>query len=404
MPFFEYKARTINGELTSGTLEAESVKAVALRLQAEQCYPVSITPGAAERGTIRSAFSRKRNVRHADITLFARRLADTLRGGLPLARALTVMEKQTENPEMRRITSEIRVAVQEGRGFAATLERFPSVFPSLFRGMVRIGESAGLLEIVLARLAEFSEKEAEWRHRIRAALAYPLVMLAVGIVSVIFLLTFVIPKFAVMFADSGQVLPWPTQTLIVLSSMLTHGWWVYLPGLALAIAGLRKLWRSQRGREMVDVQVMRIPVAGDFIRKELVARFIRMLSILMENGVPILDALVLAKNSVDNRVLAAEVDEISRSVREGRGLVEPLGKSRIFPPLVADMIAVGEETGTLESSLARIADIYEREVEYAVKTLASLIEPVIILIIGVMVAFIAISMLLPVFQMSSVIR
>lgn len=404
MTLYAYSAKDLSGKRTADTIEAESIKAAALKLHAAGLYPVTIAPHAKRKGWkqwLGRDFSR---VSHAEITMFTSRLADLLHGGMPLVRALGVLERQTGHPKMRGMLSVIAGEVQDGGALSAALGKYPACFPDLYIGVIQAGETAGLLEPVLRRISEFYEKEEDLRHRIQAALAYPLVMLGVGFLSVLFLLTFVIPKFEVMFREMGQVLPLPTRILLLLSTCLQHGWWIYVPLFLAGIVFLRVFLKSAEGKQAIDRLKLRLPLAGDLIAKELVSRFVRMLSALLKNGVPILDALLLVQKSAGNRVLAAEINAIYVSVREGKGLVVPMRASRFFPPIVADMVAIGEETGNLDGSLVRVAEIYEREVTYAVKTLTSLIEPAIILVVGLLIGFVAVAMLLPVFQISAGIR
>lgn len=405
MVLFLYTAKNAAGEQYTDTMEADAVKTVAQKLQATGYYPVTIEPFTAKRSCLsRFSFFRARKIRHNDVVLFTRRLADCLKGGLSLVRALGILVRQTENVELKKVTVEIHQSVQEGKNFSEVLGTYPDIFPDFYVGMVQAGVSGGLLETVLERLAEFLEKEQEMSNRIKAALAYPLVIMSVGVLSVIFLLTFVIPKFEIMFQDLGQMLPLPTRILIACSNILQNGWWLYVPALAGLMMVSQKFYRTKNGRKLVDTSKLRSPLFGNLLQKEMVSRFIRMFSNLLGNGVPILDALLLAKHSVSNQVLAAEIDTIHQSVKEGRGLVKPISESAFFPPMVADMIAIGEETGNLEAALIRVADIYEREVGYALKAFTSILEPVIILAVGLMVAFIAMSMLLPVFQMSAIMK
>jgi type II secretory pathway component PulF len=344
---------------------------------------------------------RTSKVRHKDKVVFTRRLADSLKGGLPLSRALAVLSKQTENRELSVITKEIAAAIQEGKALSEALALYPAVFSTMYVAMVRSGEAAGVLDTVLLRLADFQEKEEELRYKIRAALTYPAVMLLAGTMSVIFLLGFVIPKFEVMFQDLGQSMPAPTRILVFLSRTVRFGWWIYLPLAVLLVLAVAK-WRSTgKGRQFLSALKLRLPVLGIFIRKDLISRFLRIVSILLANGVPILAALTIARDSIDNQLFSNDIDAISAKVKEGEELSNALCQCKLFPSFVTEMIAVGEETGHLESSLGKIAETYEREVEYASKTMTSLLEPVIILVAGIVVCFVALSILLPVFQVSA---
>jgi type II secretory pathway component PulF len=400
MPLFSYKARNVQGEQISETLEAEDIKAAAGRIRELGYFPVSIQPFEPKQ-SLRKSLLGSRKINRNDVSVFTRRLADSLKGGLPLARALRVLENQTEKQELSNLTREIAALIQDGSSLSGALKNYPLIFSTVYVSMIKAGEAAGVLDVVLLKLADFNEKESEIRFKITSALAYPLVMLFVGLVSVIFLLTFVIPKFEVMFQDLGQALPLPTRVLIFASNGIRSYWWALLALTAGLFVFLKNSGASRKGRALFSRLALTIPVTGVFVRKELISRFIRLLNILVSNGVPILDALEIAKSSTGNRVFSDEIEKVRESVKQGQGLSKPLRNSKLFPALVPEIISIGEETGNLESSLGRIADIYEREVEYAVKTLTSLIEPVIILFAGVVVCFIALSMLLPVFQVSS---
>ncbi|MCB4791509.1 MAG: type II secretion system F family protein [Elusimicrobia bacterium] len=402
MPLFLYTAKNTSGQQVSDTISAENEKAAVSALQSSNLFPVWLKP--AKKPFNLPGLFKYNKIGHKDKTLFTRRLADSIKGGLTLTRALSVIERATENEELKKITKEILVMVQEGFSLSQALKKYPEVFPNIYLGMVQAGESAGLLDSVLLKLAEFNEKETELRYRINAALAYPAIMMGVGLLSVFFLLGFVIPRFEVMFQDLGQSIPLPTKILISISNSLRQGWWLYLLIAAALSVFAVKFSRSDKSREVFSKIKLNLPLFGAFFRKDLISRFIRMLSVLLGNGVPVLEALALAKNSIGNRVFEQEIEKIYKSVKDGHGLVEPITKSRFFPPMVSEMISIGDETGRLEESLAKTADTYDREVEYSVKTLTTLLEPVIILFAGIVVCFIAISMLLPVFQMSTGIR
>jgi type II secretory pathway component PulF len=405
MPLFQYKAKNLTGELVFDIIEAENVKIATNKLQSAGFYPILIVPHI-QKDTLTNRFTlfKVRNIRHKDVVMFTRQLADSLKGGLPLARALAVLENQTENRFLAVVIKEISLSIKEGKSFSQTLKNYPELFSVMFIAMVEAGETAGILDVVLLRLAGFDEKEEEVRYRLYSTLAYPMIMLLVGMVSVIFLLSFVIPRFEVMFQDIGQSMPAPTKILILTSHVLRYGWWVYVPVLLVLTVVLRKWYLTEQGKLFFSNIKLKLPIIGDFIRKDIISRFIRMLSILLANGIPILDTLIIARNSIDNQIFSNDINRIFLSVKEGQGLSKPLKQSSLFPPMVSEMIAVGEETGNLESSLVRIAEIYELEVEYAVKTMMSLLEPVIILFAGVVVCFVAISMLLPVFQVSAGFR
>ncbi|OGS20223.1 MAG: hypothetical protein A2252_06385 [Elusimicrobia bacterium RIFOXYA2_FULL_39_19] len=405
MPIFTYKAKNISGQQISGTIEAENVQSVTKQLREKGYFPSSITSDE-KKDTLLNKLNlfRNKTVKHKGLVIFTRRLADSLKGGLQLTRALNVISNQTENPELSKISKEIAIAIQEGKSLSEALKTYPAVFSTMYVSMIHAGETAGVLDIVLSRLADFNEREEELRFRINSALAYPVIMLFVGLASVIFLLSFVIPRFEVMFQDLGQSLPLPTKILLFLSHILRYYWWLYIPVIIASIVFIKKWSATEKGKNFISNLTLKTPLTGIFIKKDIISRFIRMLSLLLVNGVPILKALDIAKNSIDNKIFSADIERVYKDVKEGLGLSKSLQKSSLFPPLIAEMISIGEETGNMETSLTRIAESYEREVEYAIKTMTSLLEPVIILFAGLVVCFIALSMLLPVFQVSSGLR
>jgi type II secretory pathway component PulF len=338
MAQFTYKARNISGNEISGIIESENVKTAAGKLSSSGLFPIKILayqekvkwhkklPGLGSK-----------RISHKDVVIFTRRLADLLKGGLQLARALNVLANQTENPKMVKILKETASLIHDGRSLSQSLKNHPEIFPAMYTSTVEAGEAAGVLEVVLNRLADYTEKEEELRYRINSAMAYPAMMLLVGLSSVIFLLSFVIPKFEAMFRDMGQSLPLPTRILLGISHFLKNDWWLYLPLAVILFAAIRKLGNSAKGRLWLSNATLNLPVIGVFIKKDIISKFIRMLSILLSNGIPILDSLNIAKNSIDNRVFAKDIERIYSSVKDGQGLSAPVQNSALFPPMVSEM-------------------------------------------------------------------
>ena len=344
------------------------------------------------------------HIRSSDIAIFNRQLADLLKGGLTLIRSLTLLINQTENHLLRRVIENLCEDIKEGATFSDALAKHPKVFSRFYIGMVKAGETGGMIEEVIERLANFSEKEQALIGKIKSALIYPLTMIFVGVLSIIFLMTFVIPKFIIMFADLGQTLPLPTRILIAASQIFKNYWWIYIPALILIIAFVYQYIGTKSGRLVYDRFKLYFPILGEILRKETISRFTRTLGVLVSNGVVIMSALDIVKQTLNNELFSEAIENIYDSVKEGKGLVMPIRKNKLFPPMVADIISVGEETGNIESSLFWIADVYSREVETKLKAATSLIEPIIILIMGLVVGFIVLAMLLPVFEISTVIK
>ncbi|MFH1238928.1 MAG: type II secretion system F family protein [bacterium] len=406
MPFFIYQAKTKDGKLVSDRIEADNIKLVSNKLQELGYFPLSISlyKRTEKHSFLKQVKAPFQRIRGSDIAVFNRQLADLLKGGLTLLRSLNLLLNQTENEILRAVIEQLKNDVKEGSTFSAALAKHPKVFSRFYIGMVKAGESGGMIEEVMERLADFSEKERDLITKVKSALIYPITMLFIGIGSIIFLMTFVIPKFVIMFADIGQTLPWPTRVLISVSGFLKGYWWLYLPLLVLAIVGLRQYIKTEEGRLRYDRIRLRLPVLGDIFRKETIARFTRTLGVLVANGIVIMNALDIIKQTLNNQLFSEEIDDIYTSVKEGKGLILPFRESNLFPPMVADIIAVGEEAGTLESSLFWIADVYSREVEAKLKALTSLVEPLIILVMGLMVGFVVLAMLLPIFSISDLIK
>lgn len=399
MPLFSYKAKDPSGQIIAGTLEAESVSLVTSRLQAMGYFPVAIeneTQRKKSRSSAIRSFGGK--VRVNDLATFNRQLADLLASGIPLVRALGVIQNQTTNPTLTEVITQITQDVSGGDSLAVAMGKHPRVFSKLHCAMVKSGEAGGMLDTILTRLADFAEQEAELRGKIKSALAYPMVMVVAGIGAVIIMMTVVMPKITRIYTEMGQTLPWPTQMLITANELLQGYWYI---GLAVAAAVGTALWRAAKtpeGRRAIDTTVIRIPILGPLIVKKEVSNFARTLGSLLHNGVSILPALEITHEVLGNRVVADEVAKIPQNVTQGEGIAAPLKTSPVFPPVVVNMIAIGEETGRLDDVLLKVARSYDMEVDRQMKTLTSLIEPLIILAMGIVVGFIVVAMLLPIFS------
>ncbi len=333
-----------------------------------------------------------------------RQLSDLLEAGLTLFGALQIIRDQTENPHLREIVAGLGSHIREGTSFSEALAHHPKVFPPLFVSMVRSGEVGGLLPRVLARLADFGEEEEELAAKVRSAMAYPALIFFVGIGTIFILLTFVIPKLVSLFEEVGQALPLPTRILIGVSQVLASTWWLLLAIVIIGIFLIRQVAHSQQGRFVLDRIKLNLPVWGPLIRKVETARFARSLGMLLGHGVAILQAVEVVTQTMVNEELRRGVERIRGQLEGGTSLSQAMRDSQVFPPFVINMVAVGEESGTLDRSLLKIAEAYERQADRAMKLMASLIEPVMILVMGLIVGFIVISMLLPIFQIDLLAR
>ena len=389
-----------------GVLDAETEQEALAQLSQMGYFPVLIQreetfeQGQAAPRSIR-LFTK---IRRRDITFFTRQLADLLESGLPLMRALDILREQTENRGLQEILSDLASHVRDGKSFSDALAFYPRAFSNLYVSMVRSGEVGGMLSEVLARLADFAEKEEEMHAKVRAALAYPILILLVGMGTVAVLLIFVVPKLVSLFQEVGQILPLPTRILIEVSQWVSSYWWVGLSVGALGVFLVRRGGLSHGSRLAIDRIKLRLPVWGSLIKKVEIASFARSLATLLSHGVPILQAMQVVVQATGNELLKGEFQRIGEQLKGGTTLSQEIRRGRIFPALVTNMVAVGEEAGTLDRSLLKIADTYEREADRAMKLMTSLVEPVMILIMGSLVGFIVISMLMPIFQIDLLAR
>lgn len=402
MPKFVYRAKEGPDRVVEGVMEAETREQVVDRLQGMGYFPISIVEETLLRSKETRVSLEEISVRRNDLVIFTRQLSDLLDSGITLLKALNLIEEQTANLSMRQVVSSLAREIKDGKRFSDSLTKFPQVFSRLYVALVKAGEVGGMLDKVLLGLADYLEKEEELKARVRSALAYPILMACVGIATIFILMSFVIPRLSKMFKDIGQNLPLPTLILITIGDFLQKFWWLILAIIIFIFFLIRRRAQSPEGSYLFDQFKLKIPLFGELIRKSEIARFCRTLSTLLKNGVPMLGALDTVIPVISNMVIRKEIEKMYDEVRDGVSLSKVIAKSFYFPPLVSNMIAVGEEGGVLESSLMKVAEAYEREVERVVKVITSLIEPALILVMGTMVGFIVISMLLPIFQLNLV--
>jgi len=408
MQKFLYKARDRGRRMVEGSLAAETEQEALARLGEMGYFPLSIAreePGAqAPPQAPPHSSGLLTTIRRRDVTLVTRQLADLLESGLTLMRALDVLREQTERPRVREVLAEVASRVRDGRSFSESLAIYPRVFSPLYISMVRSGEVGGMLGGVLARLADISEKEDDVHVKVRSALAYPALILLVGMGTVAVLLIFVIPKLVSLFQEVGQTLPLPTRILIELSRWLASYWWLVVLVAAGGAFVVRRGTRSPRARLAIDHTKLHFPLWGTLIKKVEIARFARTLATLLSHGVPILPAMQVVVQATGNALLRGELQQIGEQLRGGATLSQGMRRGRLFPTPVIHMVAVGEESGALERSLFKIAETYERDADRVIKSMTSLVEPVMILIVGAVVGFIVISMMLPIFSIDLLAR
>jgi type IV pilus assembly protein PilC len=395
MPTFTYSARTATGDLQAGELSVKTRDEVVGYLRKQRMVPIKIDEKKASAGF--AGFGRGINLR--EIVIFTRQFATMINSGLPLVQSLDILAKQSENPKLRQVVEQIQYDVEAGHTLADAMRSHPTVFTDLFVNMVAAGEAGGILDTILLRLAVFMEKADALRRKIKGAMIYPGVVLSVAIIAVTVLLLFVIPVFQNMFEQAGVALPGPTQFVITLSEFLTARWYVVFGG-AIAIGfAINRYYKTPQGQLVIDRIILRMPIVGPLQRKAAIARFTRTLGTLVSSGVAILDGLEITAKTSGNRVVHDAVMESRASIAGGDTISEPLKKSGVFPPMVTQMINVGEQTGGLDEMLTKIADFYDDEVDAAVQALLSALEPIMIVFLGVIVGGMIVAMYLPIFDM-----
>jgi general secretion pathway protein F len=405
MPVFEYKALTAGGKAVQGLKEAESPKALRTVLRRDGVYLTEVL-GEAQ---VKAQQAREVNVKRwvigrvsaEDLAVATRQLAVLVGAGIPLVESLTALVEQVEHERLKRVLSDVKQRVNEGASLADAMAAHPKVFTALFVNMIRAGESSGALEVVLVRLADFTEKQARLRSKIMGTMAYPIAMMVIGAAIMGILFTVVIPKITKIFEDTQVTLPLQTRILIGFSSFMASYWWAILAAVALGVWGFFRWKATPAGQARWHRAVLRLPIFGRLVRTVAIGRFARTLSTLLKSGVPLLAAMDIVKNIVGNVRLAEVIDQARDAVREGETIAAPLKRSGEFPPLVHHMVAVGEKSGELEEMLKNVADAYEDQVETTITSLTSLLEPLMIVGMGLVVAFIVFSVLMPILEINN---
>jgi len=407
MPVFEYRALTSKGRKIRGIITADSPSVARFKLSRDKIYPMTLRVAKEEKQGgpegILARIPMPRRIDPSEVSTSLRQLATLVSSGLPLLEALNGLIEQTEQKALKRVFIQIREKVVEGSPLSDAMSSHKSIFSSIHVNMVRTGEASGALDIILRRLADFSEKRIKLKKKVEAAMAYPLFLVLISSVILIFLMSFVMPKVLGIFQGMHMVLPWSTQLLIGSADFMRSFWWaVMLAGIA-GIAGMVAGARTKRGRILWDGFRLRAPLVGRIHRKAVIARFTRTLAILLQSGITLVDGLEIARLSMGNVVMEGSVKEAAKTVGEGGDFATPLKKGG-FPPLVVQLVRAGEKSGELEEMLAKAAEVYEDDVESGVTSLTSILEPVIILFMGGMVGFMVLAVLLPIFDMTRGIR
>lgn len=394
---FKWEGKTRQGVIQKGELAANTKEEVMALLRRQNILPISVTAKPKE---LKLSFGT--GISDKDIVIFTRQLATMIDAGLPLVQCLEILGNQTENKALAKVVTQVRADVESGSTFAEAIKKHPKVFNDLYVNMVAAGEAGGILDTILQRLAAYMEKFAKIKKQIKSAMIYPAIILTVAVAVVALLMVVVVPMLANMFADMGQALPLPTRIVIAISNFL-KGWGGIVIALSIVsfIVGLVQWRKTQTGRKITDAIALKIPVMGMLIQKVSVAKFTRTLGTLISSGVPILEGLLIVARTAGNKVVEEAILNTRQSVSEGKTLAEPLNKAKVFPPMVTQMIGVGEATGALDSMLGKIADFYDDEVDAAVAALTSMLEPMLMIFLGTTVGFVIVAMYMPIFQMGA---
>jgi type IV pilus assembly protein PilC len=399
---YDYKVRDRTGSMVTGQLAGDSETLVLQRLREMGMTPVEVKKAGT--GMKMEINLRPGRVKLKQIAVFCRQFATMVNSGLPILRALSILADQTDNKELEKVLVQSRTDVEQGSSLSAALAKHPKAFNNLFISMIKAGETGGVLDDVLLALADQIEKEVELRRQIKSAMTYPVVVVALVMLILGAMLLFVVPQFETIYANLGGTLPLPTRILLTVSDLFRSYWYIFLLGAGVGSFLFRRYKRTDAGRARVDAAKIRVPVFGPLFHKVALARFASTLGMLLRAGVPILQALDNVKETVNNRVIADAVDDVKTSVREGESIARPLGKHKVFPPMVVQMMAVGEETGAVDTMLDKVAQFYNNEVTATVDALTSLIEPLLIAVIGGAVGAAVVALYMPMFSIINLIE
>ncbi len=403
MPKYVYNAKALSPvRILRGEIEAETKQQAINALSQMGHFPISVE--LLDIGSYRKNFWHLRKVSNKEMVLFTRQLSILLESGVNILQSLNMVSKQSSNGYLKMVLEDVVSKVKDGKPLSDSLASHPSVFSSLYSSMIATGEAGGNLAKTLNQLADFSEKNEEFKDSVRAALTYPVFVLCVGILTITILLVFVIPRLVNMFSDMGQVLPLPTRILIMISDALRNSWWIIIIFIFLGIFLGRRAYLKPNGKFLWDGFKLKIPFYGQITLKTEISRLMRTFSLLLSSGITLVPSMDISSSVLGNQVLKIEVQNLKEDISKGSNLSAVFKKSKFFPEFVTNIVAIGEETGALEKSLSRIAEEYEKDVDRSLKTLAQMLEPMIILGVGLVVGFIVLSMLLPIFQLNLIVK
>ncbi len=393
---FAYKAKDTSGKVTEGTVEAADEKSAISRLRAQRLSVMEIKQGAAKKKA-------KGKIASKDVVIFSRQLSTLVSSGVPIVQGLTILEQQAESPAFKAVVGSLRTDIEAGLSIADAMKKHPQAFSELYVAMIKAGEVGGILDTILERLSGFLESSEALKAKVKSALMYPTVVFSVAGLITIFLIMFVIPIFKDIFSSFGAQLPFLTRVIIMISDFLRQKILYALPVIGLAVWLFKKWMKTEKGQEKIDEIALKLPVFGILLKKVAIARFTRTLGTLIKSGVPILQGLETVAKTSGNKIIERAINNSRDSIKEGGRISDPLKKANIFPPMVIQMISVGEETGGLDNMLNKIADFYDQEVDTAVKGLTSMIEPLIIVFLGIVIGTIVIAMFMPMFSLGEMV-
>ncbi|MBW1972636.1 MAG: type II secretion system protein GspF [Deltaproteobacteria bacterium] len=402
MAEFFYKASDKMGNIVQGNLDGKDEESVVNKLHTMGYIPIKVQPSTKGKVSVPAPTLKYKKIKGSvnDLLTFTQELSTLLEAGLPLDKSLYILAELAEKRKLSQVINDILKMVREGSTLSDALSKYPGVFPRLYVNMVKAGEAGGVLEEILKRLVEYLESSKEFKEYIISAMIYPAILTSVGTGAVIILLLFVIPKFAQIFNDMGQALPLSTAVFLKISLLFRKFWWMALIGFSIIYLIIKSYLKTEHGKFVKDKILLKIGILGNLIKKIEVARFARTLGTMIKGGVPILSALTIVKDTINNTLIAKSMDQVTLGLREGEGIAAPLRAVNIFPPLALHMITVGEETGQLDEMLLNVANTYDKEVRNIIKRMITLLEPALILFVALLVGFIMISLLTAIFSMN----
>ena len=399
MPIFIYKSR-VRGKIKSGEVEAEDESSAISKLKKKSIRVTTVK----EKGGRSALFGPKvHKITTRDVVIFTRQFSTMVDAGLPLVQCLDILGKQSDNPTFGETILKVKGNIEIGNNLSESMRKFPHIWDSLYCNLVEAGETGGILDVIFRRLAEYIEKAESLKKKVKAAMVYPGAIITVAFVVVAFLMVFVIPAFAEMFSGGGQELPGPTQIVMDVSSFFQNQWWVMILGGGTFLFVFKKVYATERGNIEIDRIVLKLPVFGMLIRKVSVAKFTRTLGTLISSGVPLIEGLDICARTSGNKIVEIAVFKTIEAIKEGETIAAPLSREDVFPPMVIQMIDVGEASGSLDKMLSKIADFYDEEVDAAVDGLTALLEPMLMVFLGIIVGFIVVAMYLPIFKMGAAV-